>query len=174
MGLYLMAVNKGYGYNKDGEDKKGNKEYYDCRFGYGGYKFLRDKIIKYLSNGKISTIEELALLTNNSVWHDDKTQKVHINLEEFELENQTNEKVLEYLKALEQIKNNLPKIYDCYAWLKHCDCDGEMPYKQLVPVISHLKEYILQNTNILEIEEVNELIECMQSAIDNKGKLYFC
>ena len=162
MGLYLMAVNKSYGYNKDGENKKGNKKYYDCRFGYGGYKFLRDKIIKYLSNGKISTIEELSLLTNNLCWHDDKTQEVRINLKEFDLENQTNEKVLEYLKALKQIKNDLPKIYDCYTWLMHCDCDGEMSYTQLIPVIPHLKEYISKNTNILEIEEVNELIECMQ------------
>jgi len=174
MGLYLMSVNKNYGHNKDGEEKKTNKEYCNCSFGYWGYKFLRDNIIKYLSNNKVSSLEELGLLTNNKCWHDDKTYEVHIYLEEFEFELRNNKELLSYLVDIQKIKNDYPKLYDCYTWLMHCDCDGEIPYEQLIPVVPHIKEYMLMGTSNKEIEQVNELIKCMQSAIDNKGKLYFC
>lgn len=178
MGLTLTAVNKNYGYTKDGEERKRNKDYFSTDTGYGAYKFFREDFMSFLTNGSISTFDELfTRFFPNGYWYNEK-YVVLVNLNDFEEANRSNPKVLDYLDRLDLIKDKYPKLYDCFAFVTHNDCEGEMPYEQLVLLVPHLKEYHEQTGKTWGYsgwgyDWVQDLIECCEETIKHKGKIWF-
>lgn len=168
MGLDLIAVNKNYGFNKDGDDLEENIIYSEVGFAYSSYKRLRDDFLKYLTNNSISSLEDLDNYIGDYYITDRTTYKVNVVKEDFEVEELNDLSVIEYLNKLDKLKIQFPKVYDCFAFIMHCDCEGEISYEQLLPLFPHLKMFI-EGKN----QRLNTLLEVVKDVIDNKGKLYF-
>lgn len=174
MGLNLMAVNKNYGFNKDGDALEGNVEYSEVCFAYSSYKWLRDDFLKYLTDNSIASLEDATNYIGDYYITDMETYKVNVVKEDFEVDELSDVKVLEFLNKLEKLKIEFPKFYDCFAFIMHCDCEGEIPYEQLLSLFPHLKmfvEHLSQKEG--KNKRLNSLVEVVNDAIDNKGKLYF-
>ena len=177
MGLSLVAVNKSYGYTKNGDYKKGNIRYSDVDIGYCSYKIFRDDLLKYLTNNRINKLEELDRYFGK-YFYDDKTYRVATKqINNFSKEELQELEVIAYLKKLEKLKIDYPKLYDCFAFIEHCDCEGEMPYQQVEDVLPHLKDFAEKNKKqygyLRALDFTNDLILVLEDVVKNKGKLYF-
>lgn len=179
MGLSLSAVNRDYGFTEDGDDKKGNECYCSTDTGYSSYKFFREDFMKFLTDGRIENFDELfsAKYLPNGYWYNDK-YTVLMCIEDFEEDNRDNPKVKDYLDRLEKIKEEFLDLFDCLPFIMHNDCEGEMPYEQLVSLVPHLKFYHEQTGKAWgysgwDYDFVQDLIDCCEEAIEHKGKLYF-
>lgn len=179
MGLTIIAVNKNYGFKKDGKEKKNNKEYNSTETGYFSYKSFREDFMSYLTNKEINTFEELFSDFFPECYWIKENQQVIMNVDDFEEKKKNKPKVLDYLKKLELLKEKYPNLYDCFAFIVHCDCEGEIPFQQLVPLVPHLEEYHKQTGRKWgysgwDYDWVQELIDCCNETINHNGKLYFC
>ena len=76
MGLCLIAVNKNYGFNKDGDELETNIEYSEVSFAYSSYKWLRDDFLKYLTNNSIASLEDATNYIGNYYITDEKLIKL--------------------------------------------------------------------------------------------------
>ena len=178
MGLSIMAVNKNYGFTKCGDDKKKNETFGSTDIGYIGYKIFRDNLIKFASDGRILSIDELELFFNKSYFHNDKTFKIALE-SDFATEELKDDKVQAYIEKLKKIKSIYPKVYDIIPLVLHCDCEGEIPFSQIKPILPILNDFHKYDKSNYgysgrEYNFTEDLIEVIEEAIKNKGKLYFC
>lgn len=174
MGLNLSSVNKTYGFKKDGDEYKNNKEYFNRRISYGGYKFFRDDMVKFLTDNKLEKIEDFEIYFSNNYWYDDETFIIPMLEKDFTALDINNENKKKWLNTLQKLKLDFPKLYDCFAWLHHCDCEGIMYPNQLKPTISHLETFIKNmKEDYWAKDYAISLLEIFKSVIDNDGKLYF-
>lgn len=176
MGLTLSAVSKGYHYSEWKEDMVG-KEYLSTDIGYGGFKFLRDALLKFASNGVYSNIVDDILQGKEFTWcwYKENTMVVIMHREDFEDAEEVDE---DYLNKLEYLKVNYPKVYAIYPLLAHCDCEGEMPLSQckmILPVIKEFYETDKSNYGYSgwDYNFTEEFIDILETIIQKKGKLYF-
>ena len=180
MGLSLTAVSKNYGYKKDGEGKKGNKRYSDVEIGYIGYKLFRNKLIAFLTEDKISDMDALVGEYGmfKETWYDTKTYMVAVKKKLFDDGEQKKVEVLEYLSKLDLIKKAYPKLYDCFAFIAHCDCEGEMPLEQVGILLPHIKAFYEHDSRNYgyggrPYNFTRDFIAVCEDVVKNKGKLYF-
>lgn len=178
MGLSLCAVNKNYGFTKDGDEKEDNEEYISTDTGYSSYKFFREDFMKFLTGGDICSFDDLRAVFGD-YFYDDKTYVVPMSTNDFDEEAREIPEVKDYIDRLGRLSTKYPKLYDCFAFIEHCDCEGEMPYEQLVSLVPHLKAYHEQSNKkwgyqAWDYDWVQDLIACCEEAIKHKGKLYFC
>ena len=178
MGLTLKAVSKDYHYDEEGEGV--GEEYSSTDIGYGGYKFFRDALLKFASNGKMMDIvcrfegKELTWCFYSS-----KTYIVVSSKEQLDDEDEGNEKVKEYFKRLEKLKAEYPDVYEIFGFIAHNDCEGEIPLFQcekLLPVLKRFYEVDKNNYGYSgwDYNFTEDLINVLEEVIENKGKLWFC
>ena len=172
MGLSLKAVSKEWHYDEQLEEYVGEVKSSTNNIGYISYKLFRDDLIKYCTNGKLERLETINDLFG--CYQDNETYKVAMTKEDFEEEELKEYEVQKYLKGLEHLKNTYPKLYDCFPFIMHCDCDGEMPYTQLERALPILEEYE-QECSDKEYSycELQDLIDVIKETIEIKGKLWF-
>ena len=77
------------------------------------------------------------------------------------------------------MKETYPKLYQVFPLVAHCDCEGEMSYKQckrLLPVIKEFYEQDNRNYGYsgLDYNFTEEFISVLEEVISHRGKLYFC
>lgn len=177
MGLSLKAVSKDWHYDEKLDEYVGETGSLSTDIGYIGYKFFRDDLIKYCTNGEWEKLETIVDIF--SCYCDNETYKVAMTKEDFEEEELKDDKVQEYIKRLEGLKNIFPKIYNCFPFIMHCDCDGDIPYTQLEKVLPILEEYKQKYPNkkygysMRKYDWLKDLIDIIKEAIEMKGKLQF-
>jgi hypothetical protein len=177
MGLSLKAVSKDYHYDEEVEDYVGEYESLTTDIGYFGYKFFRDDLIKYCTNGKYENIKEVFYVFD--CYQDTETYKIAMIEKDFEEQELQDEAVQKYLIKLNHLKNVCPKLYNCYPFVMHNDCEGEIPYEQLESVLPILQEYKQEHTNKKygyggwDYDWLQDLIDIIEEAIEMKGKLMF-
>lgn len=176
MGLTLSAVSKGYHYSKLKGDVVG-KEYLSTDIGYFGFKFFRDALLKFASDGVYSDIAKDTLKGKEFTWcwYKDDTMAVIMRRDEFEEGDKVDE---DYLNKLEYLKVNYPKVYAIYPLLAHCDCEGEMPLNQCKMILPVIKEFYKQDNHNYgysgwDYNFTEEFINILETVIQKKGKLYF-
>jgi hypothetical protein len=177
MGLTLSATSKDFHYDEKIGDYVGETGSLSTDIGYFSYKFFRDDLIKYCTKGIYKSIEDVFGVFE--CYQDDETYKVATIEEDFTQEELKDEQVEKYLIRLKHLKNACPKLYDCFPFVMHCDCDGEMPYTQLENVLPILQEYKAVEPNkqygykARKYDFLQDLIDIIKQAIEMKGKLRF-
>lgn len=177
MGLSLEAVSKDWHYDEQLEEYVGETGSLSTDIGYIGYKFFRDDLIEYCTNGRFNRLETLGEVIG--AYEDKKTYKIAMTKEDFEKEELQDKEVLRYLQKLDWLKSISQKMYDCFPFIMHCDCDGEIPYTQLEKVLPILEEYKQKYSNKKygysghKYDWLQDLIDIVKEAIEMKGKLWF-
>lgn len=183
MCLTLRAVSNGYHYSKTKEDVVGKEYGLSTDIGYGGFCAFRIALAAFASNGKFSD-------AFNDVYDDgtklieafmnDSTLQICVDGEDFAAEDSTSrqEKTKAYKAKLAHMKDAYPKLYQVFPLVAHCDCEGEMPYKQCKMILPVIKEFYEQDNRnygypCLGYNFTEELIDILEEAVSHKGKLYF-
>ena len=141
MGLSICAVSKGYHWSKRLDDAVG-KRYADVDIGYIGWKFFRDALLKFASNGVYSDITKDVLRGKEFTWcwWNSDTYAVLMTREEF-----SGEPDEDYLDKLEYLKKEFPRVYAIYPLISHNDCEGELPLYQCKAVLPVIQEFFEQD-----------------------------
>lgn len=195
MGLTLRAVSKDYGYDEEKDEEIG-EEYSSTDTGYGSFRAFRNNLIQWATDG---VADDNSLFINNRIlpgeesflshrpdeeflaycFYDSEDLSIRMSLEEVSAESQQNPKFINYLKKLEFLKENYPKLYTLYPFVYHSDCEGIMPAsqcKQILPLIKKFHE--LDNRSYgygaWGYNFVEEFIQVLEDVIAHEGELYFC
>lgn len=196
MGLTLTAVSADYGYTEDREEIIG-EEYLSTDIGYGGFKNFRDALLRMVSGGAATDNNCLFLRkkfipsgdmffqchkpqTDYLVYcfYDNKTKVVLTGSEGLDEDDLKNEKVVNYLKKLEDLKESYPKVFDIYPFIAHTDCEGEMPLDQCEKLLPLVKEFYSANKGHygysgMDYNFTEDFIAILEEVVSHKGKLWF-
>lgn len=194
MGLTLRAVSKDYGYDEEQDDYVG-ETYSSTDIGYGSFRAFRNNLIKWATN---NVADDNSLFINNKIlpgeesflsrrpaeqflaycFYDSEDFTVRMDLEEGSVESQQNPKFIDYIKKLEFLKENYPKLYTLYPFVYHCDCEGKMPFsqcKQILPLIKEFHEFDDRSYGYgaWRYNFVEDFIQILEDVVAHKGELYF-
>lgn len=177
MGLTLTAVSKDYHYDEEGEGV--GEEYSSTDIGYIGYKIFRDALLNFASNGKMKDLN-CRFANKELTWcyYEPKTFIVTTSKEQFDDDDKINEKIEEYFKRLEKLKEEYPDVYEIFGFIAHNDCEGEIPLFQcemLLPVLKRFYEVDKNNYGYSgwEYNFAEDLINILEEVVEKKGKLWF-
>ena len=194
MGLVLKAVSKDYGYNEEKDDYIG-EGYLSTDIGYGGFKMFRNNLAKWASN---NVADDTSLFINNKIlpsgdvffsshndedylaycFYDSENYTVLMDFDQASEESKKNEKFINYIKKLDFLKKEFPKLYTLYPFIFHCDCQGEVPLEQCEQILPLIKEFHETDNRSYgysgwEYNFVEDLISVLEEVITHKGKLLF-
>ena len=190
MGLCISARSSDYKYiynyneetQEDEETEIGEDYYCDADIGYIGFKNFRDKLVEFATNGKFTDIANDKYDDGEPLcwaFYDDETYQIGIDKNIFTEEDLKKESIKKYLNKLNHMKENYPKLYQIFPFIAHSDCEGEVPYEQVLSAYPIIKEfYEVDKTNYGYWGKEYNFTECLlktfETVIEKKGKLYFC
>lgn len=183
MGLCIEARSCKSHYSERLEEYTG-KSYGSTDIGYFGFKFFRDALMKFATNGTFTDISKDKYFDGSNViggFMRDDTLAICMLREDFS-ENDIKEDfeaVVSYLNKLDDMKQKYPKLYSLFPLIAHCDCEGEIPYEQCRMILPVLKEFYETDKHNYgysgwDYNFTEELINVITECIKHKGKLLFC
>ena len=168
MEVILKSVSKYFRFDENG--KEVGQVFSSIKTGLGSYSCFREELIKYVTNGKISKLNEIYCDTELCLcWYKDKTMEVV-------LQTNADEEVLNdilYIAKLNKMKKEFSKLYDIYPLIAHPVGEGEMRTNQLKKVLPILKEFRKSITDIKKYKWIDEFIKGIEIIIKKDGKLLF-
>lgn len=195
MGLTLRAVSKDYRYDEEKDEYIG-EAYSSTDTGYGLFRTFRNNLIKWVTDG---VADDNSLFINNKIlpgeesflsrrpadqflaycFYDSDDYTVRMSFEEAGEGSQQDPKFIEYIKKLEFLKENYPKLYTLYPFVFHCDCEGKMPLsqcKQILPLIKEFHEFDNKSYGYVgwKYNFVEDFIRILEDVINHEGELNFC
>ncbi len=194
MGLTLRGVSKDYRYDEEKDEYIGD-EYSSTDIGYGGFAAFRNNLTKWASEDKA---DDKSLFINNRIspsgdvffsrhnnedylaycFYDSETYVVLMDFEEGSEESKKSDKFINYIKKLDFLKQEYPKLYTLYPFIFHCDCEGEMPTEQCEQILPLIKEFHKVDDrsygySAWEYNFVEDFIGILEEVVEHKGKLLF-
>jgi hypothetical protein len=195
MGVTLKAVSADYGYAREQDDYIG-EIYLSTDTGHGKFRTFRNNLIKWATDNKA---DDMSVLVNNEILpsndsplrptHEDEEYldycyydenfSICMTPDDAALETRQKEDFVKYMEKLDFLKENYPKLYTIYPFAYHCDCEGEMPFKQCEQVLPLIKEFHEFDNrsygySAWEYNFVEDFIKILEEVVAHKGKLLFC
>lgn len=194
MGLTLRGVSKDYKYDEEKDEYIGD-EYSSTDIGYGGFAAFRNNLTKWASedkaddkslfiNNRISPSGDVFFSRHNSedylayCFYDSETYEVLMDFNQGSEENRKSEKFINYIKKLDFLKQEYPKLHTLYPFIFHCDCEGEIPTEQCEQILPLIKEFHKVDNrsygySAWEYNFVEDFITILEEVVEHKGKLLF-
>ena len=181
MGLNIAAVSRGYKYSEKKGDMVGS-EYDSTIIGYIGFKFFRDALVSFASDGDIKDAVEYQYLGKSLCWcfSNNDTNVVANDKKDFSEGDfeKYGEEINEYLRKLDWLDEKYPKLRAIYPFIAHSDCQGEIPLEQCRQILPILREFRAADGRHYgysghDYNFTDRLISVVESAVSHRGKLYF-
>lgn len=146
MGLDILGVSSDYmhEYTDNDDEIEIGETYGSTYISYSGYSTFRDALIRYCTDGHISSIGSNYFgMPLACCFYDDKTYAVAFNPECFTQEEiMNNQEVSNYVLKLKCLQKDYPKLYNIYDFVCHSDCEGEVPVDTCERLLPILTEFI--------------------------------
>lgn len=177
MGLSITGVSYDYKINEEEGDFEG-EEFSSTDIGYFGYKFFRDALIEFCTDGRLNLDSNYGGGPLAWCFYDDETYEILFEPEDFSEERLKNPKVQEYQRKLNSLKKDYPKLYEVYDFVCHCDAEGIVPAKtckRLLPILKEFYQADKKNYGYSgwDYNFTENLISILEEVVQVGGKLYF-